>query len=182
MCTTVPNCLLQYDPAGIGCVDPCVSKSQAFVARRSSALYLFCLLQYLAVLPGTCPPGSAHARSTTFTSPLSTMLISQLCSVLHLTQGSKTTDKYAVWWALACARLTANMASPMHAGYIIGRGVRVVEWDVAEHPDKPDGDLASLKLRALTPDGIRMAIAKEYGLSNYREVMLPLTHQLMEPC
>lgn len=55
-------------------------------------------------------------------------------------------------------------------GYIIGRGVRVVEWNVAEHPDGPDGDLASMKLRALTPDGIRMAIAKEYGLSNYREV------------
>lgn len=57
-----------------------------------------------------------------------------------------------------------------HAGYIIGRGVRIVEWNVAEHPDGPDGDLASMKLRALTPDGIRMAIAKEYGLSNYREV------------
>lgn len=70
---------------------------------------------------------------------------------------------------------------PMHAGYIIGRGVRVVEWNVAEHPDKPDGDLASMKLRALTPDGIRMAIAKEHGLSNYREVMLPLTQQQMEP-
>ena len=64
----------------------------------------------------------------------------------------------------------------MHAGYIIGRGMRVVEWNVAEHPDKPDGDLASMKLRALTPDGIRIAIAKEYGLSNYREVILPLTH------
>ena len=74
------------------------------------------------------------------------------------------------------------MGSPMHAGYIIGRGVRVVEWNVAEHPNKPDGDLASLKLRALTPDGIRRAIAKEYGLSNYREVMLPLTLQQMEPC
>lgn len=59
-----------------------------------------------------------------------------------------------------------------HAGYIIGRGVRVVEWNVAEHPDGPDGDLASMKLRALTPDGIRMAIAKEYGLSNYREVVI----------
>ena len=70
----------------------------------------------------------------------------------------------------------------MHAGYIIGRGVRVVEWDVAEHPDKPDGDLASMKLRALTPDGIRMAIAKEYGLSNYREVMLGLTQLQMERC
>ena len=60
----------------------------------------------------------------------------------------------------------------MRAGYIIGRGVRIVEWDVAEHPDKPDGDLMSMKLRALTPDGIRMAIAKAYGLSNYREVEL----------
>lgn len=60
----------------------------------------------------------------------------------------------------------------LHAGYIIGRGVRVVEWNVAEHPDGPDGDLASMKLRALTPDGIRMAIAKEYGLSNYREVVI----------
>lgn len=49
-----------------------------------------------------------------------------------------------------------------------------MEWDVSEHPDQPDGDLVSLKLRALTPDGIRMAIAKEYGLSNYREVMLRL--------
>lgn len=49
-----------------------------------------------------------------------------------------------------------------------------MEWDVSEHPDHPDGDLVSLKLRALTPDGIRMAIAKEYGLSNYREVMLQL--------
>lgn len=50
-----------------------------------------------------------------------------------------------------------------------------MEWDVSEFPDKPDGDLVSMKLRALTPDGIRMAIAKEYGLSNYREVMLTLS-------
>ncbi|KAL0038130.1 hypothetical protein WJX79_004071 [Trebouxia sp. C0005] len=55
-------------------------------------------------------------------------------------------------------------------GYIIGRGVRVVEWDVTESPTGPTGHLVSMKLRALTPDGIRIAIAKEYGLSNYREV------------
>ena len=73
------------------------------------------------------------------------------------------------------ATFTAKRSSVLrHAGYIIGRGVRVVEWDVSEHPEHPDGDLVSLKLRALTPDGIRMAIAKEYGLSNYREVMLQL--------
>ena len=57
-----------------------------------------------------------------------------------------------------------------HVGYIVGRGIRVVEWDVSESPSGPTGDLMSLKLRALTPDGIRIAIAKEYGLSNYREV------------
>jgi len=56
------------------------------------------------------------------------------------------------------------------AGYIIGRGVRVVEWDVTESPTGPTGHLVSMKLRALTPDGIRIAIAKEFGLSNYREV------------
>ncbi len=56
------------------------------------------------------------------------------------------------------------------AGYIIGRGMRVVEWDVTESPTGPTGHLVSMKLRALTPDGIRIAIAKEYGLSNYREV------------
>lgn len=55
-------------------------------------------------------------------------------------------------------------------GYIIGRGMRVVEWDVTESPTGPTGHLVSMKLRALTPDGIRIAIAKEYGLSNYREV------------
>ncbi|DBA92880.1 TPA: hypothetical protein ACH3X1_003051 [Trebouxia sp. C0004] len=55
-------------------------------------------------------------------------------------------------------------------GYIIGRGMRVVEWDVTESPTGPTGHLVSIKLRALTPDGIRIAIAKEYGLSNYREV------------
>ncbi len=48
--------------------------------------------------------------------------------------------------------------------------MRVVEWDVTESPTGPTGHLVSMKLRALTPDGIRIAIAKEYGLSNYREV------------
>lgn len=55
-------------------------------------------------------------------------------------------------------------------GYLIGRGVRVVEWNVSDSPDQPDGELVSLKLRALDPDGLRIAIAKHYGLSNYREV------------
>lgn len=53
-----------------------------------------------------------------------------------------------------------------------------MEWDVSEHPKGPDGDLVSMKLRALTPDGIRIAIAKEYNLSNYREVRrCPCTHR-----
>ena len=56
----------------------------------------------------------------------------------------------------------------------------MVEWNVAEHPDGPDGHLASMKLRALTPDGIRMAIAKEYGLSNYREVVTQ--DMFISPC
>ena len=45
-----------------------------------------------------------------------------------------------------------------------------MEWDVTQSPTEPTGHLVSMKLRALTPDGIRIAIAKEYGLSNYREV------------
>lgn len=50
----------------------------------------------------------------------------------------------------------------------------MVEWDVTQSPTEPTGHLVSMKLRALTPDGIRIAIAKEYGLSNYREVPLQL--------
>ena len=57
--------------------------------------------------------------------------------------------------------------------------MRVVEWDVSQSPSGPTGDLRSLKLRALTPDGIRIAIAKEYGLSNYREVHPILYPQLV---
>ena len=54
----------------------------------------------------------------------------------------------------------------------------MVEWDVSESPSGPTGHLVSMKLRALTPDGIRIAIAKEFGLSNYREVSLKCCHWL----
>ena len=59
-----------------------------------------------------------------------------------------------------------------------------MEWDVSESPSGPTGDLMSLKLRALTPDGIRIAIAKEYGLSNYREVSHKgsMPAQTVKPC
>ena len=45
---------------------------------------------------------------------------------------------------------------------------------MTQSPTEPTGHLVSMKLRALTPDGIRIAIAKEYGLSNYREVHFQL--------
>lgn len=71
---------------------------------------------------------------------------------------------------LFCCGQTCLHPEVWLAGYIIGRGVRVVEWDVSKSPSEPTGNMVSMKLRALTPDGIRNAIAKEYGLSNYREV------------
>ena len=58
----------------------------------------------------------------------------------------------------------------------------MVEWNVSDSPDLPDGELVSLKLRALTPDGLRIAIAKHYGLSNYREVQLSQTVCLYNAC
>ena len=58
----------------------------------------------------------------------------------------------------------------------------MVEWNVSDSPDLPDGELVSLKLRALTPDGLRIAIAKHYGLSNYREVQLSHTVCLYNAC
>ncbi len=57
-----------------------------------------------------------------------------------------------------------------------------MEWDVSESPSGPTGHLVSMKLRALTPDGIRIAIAKEYGLSNYREVTPAGKYRLCIEC
>ncbi|KAK9817969.1 hypothetical protein WJX72_005108 [[Myrmecia] bisecta] len=55
-------------------------------------------------------------------------------------------------------------------GYIFGRSVRAVEWDVAASPTMPNGCSHSFKLRAFTPVGMRIAIAKANRLSGPGEV------------
>ena len=52
----------------------------------------------------------------------------------------------------------------------MGRDIRAVEWDAANSPSLPDGRAVSFKLRALTPDGLRIALAKEYCLEDAGDV------------
>ena len=56
--------------------------------------------------------------------------------------------------------LAATLRAP---GFLFGRVLRCVEWDVAASPDRPDGRMHTLRLRAQTPDGLRTAIAKAAG-------------------
>jgi hypothetical protein len=55
------------------------------------------------------------------------------------------------------------------AGFIFGRAIRAVEWDVERSPGLPDGRVVSFKLRALTSKGLRAAIAKNYRLNSPEE-------------
>lgn len=48
--------------------------------------------------------------------------------------------------------------------------MHAVQWDVANNPTMPDGKLMSFRLRALTPEGLKIAIAKQYRLDDPREV------------
>ena len=59
---------------------------------------------------------------------------------------------------------------PLPAGYLVGRDIRAVEWDAATSPSLPDGRAVSFKLRALTPDGLRIALAKQYRLEGAKDV------------
>ncbi len=52
----------------------------------------------------------------------------------------------------------------------MGRDIRAVEWDAANSPSLPDGRAVSFKLRALTPDGLRIALAKQYCLEDAGDV------------
>lgn len=56
--------------------------------------------------------------------------------------------------------LAATLRAP---GFLFGRVLRCVEWDVASSPDRPDGRMHTLRLRTQTPDGLRTAIAKAAG-------------------
>lgn len=55
-------------------------------------------------------------------------------------------------------------------GYIFGKQIRAVEWDVAASPGSPNGRVVSFKLRAFTADGIRKAIASRMRLERTDEV------------
>lgn len=55
-------------------------------------------------------------------------------------------------------------------GYIFGKQIRAVEWDVAASPGSPNGRVVSFKLRAFTAEGIRKAIATRMRLERSDEV------------
>ena len=59
---------------------------------------------------------------------------------------------------------------PQSAGYLVGRDIRAVEWDAVSSPSLPDGRAVSFKLRALTPEGLRIALAKQYRLEGAKDV------------
>ena len=59
---------------------------------------------------------------------------------------------------------------PLPAGFLVGRDIRAVEWDAANSPSLPDGRAVSFKLRALTPDGLRIALAKQYCLEGAKDI------------
>ena len=72
-----------------------------------------------------------------------------------------------LWTAGSAAR---RYLAPTCAGYLVGRDIRAVEWDAASSPSLPDGRAVSFKLRALTPEGLRIALAKQYRLEGAKDV------------
>ncbi|GMH42555.1 hypothetical protein BSKO_10474 [Bryopsis sp. KO-2023] len=55
-------------------------------------------------------------------------------------------------------------------GYIVGRRVHLIEWNVERSPNLPDGPVMTIRLRTQSPEGLKAAIKKSYGLTGRNRV------------
>lgn len=55
---------------------------------------------------------------------------------------------------------------------MLGKTVRLVEWDLQESPTEPNGDIVSVQVRSgqLTRTGVRTCIARAYSLESTKQV------------
>jgi hypothetical protein len=60
----------------------------------------------------------------------------------------------------------------MPAGYVVGKTLRFVEWDLEASPGEADGAMKRVAVRTnqLTLSGLRIAVAKAYGLESGKSV------------
>ena len=59
-----------------------------------------------------------------------------------------------------------------YSGYVLGKTVRLVEWDLQESPTETNGDMVSVQVRTgqLTRSGVRECIARAYRLDSVKQV------------